>query len=86
MVGIFFRINLATKTDLVMREMEVIQDELAAVSKKAHVKKNCLKSQLEEMNIREEEIKASMELFEGVFISGTIDRYPQKNNSERFIR
>ncbi|XP_063919235.1 paramyosin-like [Zophobas morio] len=80
------KVNITQKTDMVLKEIDLIEESLAQVNKKCHKIRHKLKAELEEMNIRESEIKETMQTFEDVFINGIVDKYPQKNPADRFAR
>lgn len=80
------KINLAQKTDMVMRAMEDTQSKLETFLKKSHVTRRNLKSELQEFSIREAEIKEATDIFEYNVVVQGVDKLTQRIPAEKFIR
>ncbi|RZC33335.1 DUF4201 domain containing protein [Asbolus verrucosus] len=74
------KINLNQRSDLVLREMEDIQAELEAESKKGHDVKFNLVAKIEELETRKAELEESIESFEKFKVSQEI------MTVEKFVR
>lgn len=80
------KINLAQKTDMLMRAMEDTQSKLETFLKKSHVTRRNLKSELQEFSIRELEIKEATDIFEYNVVVQGVDKLTQRIPAEKFIR
>lgn len=80
------RINYSLKTDLVMREIEEMQASLQKFIAVSHRRKSNLKAQIEESNVREQEVKESRENFEQSIVIGAVEKLTQKIPAEKFVR
>lgn len=80
------KINLAQKTEMVMRAMEESQASLETFLKKCHITKRNLKAELEEFSIREAEFKEASEIFEYSVVTQGVDKLTQRIPAEKFIR
>lgn len=80
------RINISQKTDLVMRETEEIQVALEKFVKRSHRNKCNLKAEIEEYNVRDNEIQESAETFEQTIAVEGVDKLTQRIPAEKFLR
>lgn len=80
------RINISQKTDLVMRETEEMQVALDRFIKRSHRAKCNLRAELEEFNIRDSEVKESMETFEQTIVVEGVEKLTQRIPAEKFLR
>lgn len=80
------RINFSQKTDLVMREIEVMQASLNRLIAISHRKQSNLKAEIEESNVRATEVKASREDFEQTIVISAVEKLTQKIPAEKFVR
>ncbi|CAH2001719.1 unnamed protein product [Acanthoscelides obtectus] len=79
------KINLSTKTEMVVRAFEDRQAAMAAFKKKAHATRRRLKCELEEFNQREDDITDSMAAFEYNIVAQGVDPLTQRIPAEKFL-
>lgn len=80
------RINLNCRTDLVLREVEDMQNQLELFFKRSHAKKCRLKAELEEIGIRSGETIDATAAFEQIVVIEGLDPISQKITAERFTK
>ncbi|KAK4886016.1 hypothetical protein RN001_002287 [Aquatica leii] len=80
------RINLSQKMDLSMREMEEMQIALDEFIQKSHRAKSNLKAKLEELVVRESEVKDARSIFEQTIVTEGVDSLTGKIPAEKFLR
>ncbi|GJQ80584.1 hypothetical protein Trydic_g19988 [Trypoxylus dichotomus] len=80
------RINFSQKTDLVMREIEEMQVNLRNFIAISHRRKSHFKAEIEESNIRAQEVKDSRDDFEQIIVIGAVEKLTQKIPAEKFVR
>lgn len=80
------RINFSTKTDLVLREIEFMQNSLAKFIASSHRRKCHLRAEIEESDVRYQEVKENRNNFEQSIVIGAVEELTQKIPAEKFIR
>ncbi|XP_018333332.1 coiled-coil domain-containing protein 113-like [Agrilus planipennis] len=81
-----YRLNLSTKMELVMNELEERKSSFEEMVKKTRKKKSDLKAELEEVKIRTAEVEEALNTFEKVVVIEGKDPLTQRIPAERFIR
>lgn len=82
----YFRINVSQRIDLVLREIEDLEKNLTKFVIKTRRKKNMLKAELEEIEIRQAEVNDTMKSFETTVIVESFDPLTGRIPAEKFIR
>lgn len=80
------RINISSKTDLVMREIEDMQQTLEHLIYKAHRIKCNLTAAIEEISIRAVEIKENIDTFEQEVVIEGVNQLTQKIPADKFVK
>lgn len=80
------KINLSHKIDMVTKVTEEIQAKLEIFLKKCHKTRTKLKSELEEFNIREGDIREARDIFEFNVVTQGVEKLTQRIPAEKFIR
>ncbi|KAK9717779.1 protein of unknown function (DUF4201) [Popillia japonica] len=80
------RINFSQKTDFVLREIEEMQTSLMKFIGISHRKKSNLQAEIEESNIRAQEVDDSRNDFEQTIVIEAVEKLTQKIPAEKFVR
>lgn len=80
------RINLSQKTDLVLREVEDLDKNLAKFTLKMKLKKNFLKAELEEIGVRQSEVSDWIKTFENIVVIEGLEEITGRIPGEKFLK
>lgn len=74
------------RTDLVLREVEELQERMEKAMHRTHERTCILKAEIEEILIRQGDVKSAYENFETVVVAQGCDPITQKIPAEKFVK